>query len=98
MANMSTLYNKSKFLKNIENNTRPDAAQRRKVEMKTVTYVKDNVNFKANSVKSISHNLNTRDVAVKIFNKDGVEVKGKMDIIVRTGLILQQRNRLTAPG
>ena len=81
MANMSTLYNKSKFLKNIENNTRPDAAQRRKVEMKTVTYVKDNVNFKANSVKSISHNLNTRDVAVKIFNKDGVELKGKMDII-----------------
>jgi cell surface protein SprA len=78
---MSTLYNKSKFLKNIENNTRPDAAQRMKSEMKTVTYVKDNVNFRQNSVKSIVHNLNTRDVVVKIFNKNGEELKGKMEII-----------------
>ena len=53
MANLSTLYSKSKFLKNIENNTRPDAAQRMKVELKTVTYTKDNVNFKANAVKAI---------------------------------------------
>jgi cell surface protein SprA len=81
MANMSTLYGKSKFLKNIENNTRPDAALRMKTELKTVTYVKDNVNFKANSVKSVVHNLNTRDVVVKIFNKNGEEVKGKMEII-----------------
>ena len=51
MANLSTLYSKSKFLKNIENNTRPDAAQRMKAEMKTVTYTKDNVNFKANICK-----------------------------------------------
>ncbi|MBE3086965.1 MAG: cell surface protein SprA, partial [Bacteroidetes bacterium] len=46
MANMSTLYGKSKFLKSIEDNTRPDAAQRMKIELKTVTYAKDNVNFK----------------------------------------------------
>ena len=66
MANLSTLYTKSKFLKNIENNTRPDAAQRMKAELKTVTYTKDNVNFKANSVRAIIHNLKTRDVKVKI--------------------------------
>jgi cell surface protein SprA len=81
MANMSTLYNKVKFLKNIENNTRPEATQRKNAEMKTVTYVKDNVNFRANSVRAIIHNLNTRDVVVKIFDKNGAEVKGKMVVV-----------------
>ena len=81
MANMSTLYGKSKFLKSIEDNTRPDAAQRMKVELKTVTYAKDNVNFKVNAVKTINHNLNTKDVKVKIVGKSGEEVKGIMKIV-----------------
>ncbi|MCX6325468.1 MAG: cell surface protein SprA [Bacteroidia bacterium] len=81
MANMSTLYDKSKFLKKIENNTRPDAAKRMKGELITVTYAKDNVNLKANSVKAIYHNLNTKDVKVKIVGKNGVEVKGKMEVV-----------------
>ena len=49
MANFSTIYSKSKFLKRIESNTQPGAAQRMKAELKTVTYSKENVNFKANS-------------------------------------------------
>ena len=81
MANLSTLYTKSKFLKNIENNTRPDAAQRMKTELKTVIYEKDNVSFKANAVKAIYHNLNSKDVKVKIVDKNGKDVKGKMEII-----------------
>ena len=81
MANMSTLYGKSKFLKSIEDNTRPDAAQRMKIELKTVTYAKDNVNFKVNAVKAINHNLNTKDVKVKIVGKSGEEVKGIMKIV-----------------
>ncbi|MFA5817714.1 MAG: cell surface protein SprA [Bacteroidales bacterium] len=81
MANMSTLYSKSKFLKSIEDNTRPDAAQKMKVELKTVTYTKDNVNFKVNAVKAINHNLNTKDVIVKIVGKSGEEVKGNMKIV-----------------
>ncbi len=81
MANLSTLYSKSKFLKNIENNTRPDAAQRMKAEYETVTYAKDNVNFRPDAVKAIYHNLKTRDVKVRVVGKDGKEVKGKMDIV-----------------
>ncbi|MCX6256148.1 MAG: cell surface protein SprA [Bacteroidia bacterium] len=81
MANMSILYGKSKFLKNIENNTRPDATQRSKAELKTVTYTRENVSFKANTVKAIYHNLKTKDVKVKIVSKSGAEVKGKMEII-----------------
>ena len=81
MANMATLYGKSKFLKGIETNTRPDAAQRMKTDLKSVTYTKENVYFKAKSVKSIVHNLKTKEVKVKVVGKNGSEVKGKMEII-----------------
>ncbi len=81
MANLATLYGKSKFLKRIESNTRPDAGKRRKEELKTVTYTRDNVNFKAKSIKSIIHNLDTKDVKVKITGKNGAEVKGKMEVV-----------------
>jgi cell surface protein SprA len=79
MANLATLYSKSKFLKRIENDTRPDAAKRMKTELKSVTYTKENVDFKAKSVKSIIHNLGTTEVKVKVIGKNGQEVKGKID-------------------
>lgn len=81
MANLSTLYGKSKFLKRIENNTRPEAAQRMKAEMKTVLYAIDNINFRPNVPRAINHNLKSRDVKVRVFDKNGVEVKGKIVII-----------------
>ena len=81
MGNLSTLYTKFKFLKKIENNTQPGAAQKMKADLKTVIYSKDNISFKANVVKSIYHNLNTKDVKVKIVGKHGEELKGKLDIV-----------------
>jgi len=84
MANLSSLYTKLKFLKNIENNTMPGAAQKMKANLKTVTYTKENVSFKANVVKSIIHNLKTKDVKVKIVGKNGQEVKGKLEIVSDT--------------
>jgi cell surface protein SprA len=81
MANLATLYSKLKFLKNIENNTRPDAGQRMKADMKTLRYEKENVSFKPNAVKAIFHNLNSKDVKVKIVDKSGKDVKGKMEIV-----------------
>jgi cell surface protein SprA len=81
MANLATLYGKSRFLKNIENNTRPDAAQRRKPEYRTVTYTRTNVNFRPNAVRGIVHNLGTTDIKVKIVSDTGEEVKGDIDIV-----------------
>ena len=81
MANLATLYSKSKFLKKIENNTRPDAAQRIKAQTKTETYTKENVSFRPNAVRGIVHNLRTRDVKVKVVKKTGEEIKGKVDIV-----------------
>ena len=81
MANLTSLYSKLKFLKKIENNTKPGAAQKIKADLKTVTYTKENVNFKPNVAKSIVHNLKTRDIKVKVVKKSGEEVKGKMVIV-----------------
>ena len=81
MANLSSLYTKLKFLKSIENNTQPGAAQKMKADLRTVTYSKENVSFKANVVKPIIHNLNTKDVKVKIVGKRGEELKGKLEIV-----------------
>jgi len=80
-ANLATIYSKSKFLKKIESNTRPDARTRIKAETRTVTFTRENINFRANIVRSISHNLKTRDVKVKVTRKNGEEVKGKVDIM-----------------
>jgi cell surface protein SprA len=81
MANLATLYGKSRFLKNIENNTRPDAAQRRKPEYRTVTFTRNNVNFRPNTIRGIVHNLGTTDIKVKIVSDTGEEVKGNVDIV-----------------
>jgi cell surface protein SprA len=80
-ATFTTLYNKLKFLKNIENNTRPEAPVRSKPEYKTVTYSKDKINFRAKIVKAIIHNLKSKDVTVRVVDPKGVEVKGKVDVI-----------------
>ncbi|MCU0462031.1 MAG: cell surface protein SprA [Bacteroidales bacterium] len=80
-ANLATIYSKSKFLKKIETNTRPEARLRMKAETKTVTMKKENISFKANTVKGIVHNLKTKDVTVKVTRKNGEAVKGKVDIM-----------------
>ena len=81
MGNLATLYGKSKFLKKVENDTRPDAALRMKPEYKTVTYTRENLSFKPGAARGIVHNLKTKDVKVKVTNKDGTEVKGKMEVV-----------------
>jgi len=81
MANLSSIYTKSNFLKKIENDTRPEAAQRMQSQFKTVTYSKDNINLRPNIVRVIVHNLGTRDIKVKVVKKTGEELKGKVDIV-----------------
>ena len=78
-ATLTALYNKVKFFKNIENNTRPDAKKNRK-DYITVKYSKDKIAFKAKTPKAIIHNLKTKDVVVKVFNPAGKEVKGKVEV------------------
>jgi cell surface protein SprA len=52
-----------------------------KTEYKTETFTRNNVNFRADIMRPLVHNLRTKDVKVKIVKKDGSELKGKLDII-----------------
>lgn len=81
MANLATLYGKSKFLKNIENNTRPGASQRINSDFRTVTYTRNNITFRAKTRRVIAHNLKTRDVKVRIVKTDGSDLKGDLEIV-----------------
>ncbi len=81
MASLTTLYGKSKFLKQIENNTRPDAAQRMKREYKTITWSRSNISFRPKIIRGITHNLKTSDVKVRVTDKEGKEVQGQLDIV-----------------
>jgi len=81
MASLTTLYGKSKFLKQIENNTRPDAAQRMKPEFKTVTFSRSSISFRPKVPRAITHNLKTTDVKIKVTNKEGAEVQGQLEVV-----------------
>jgi cell surface protein SprA len=80
-ATLTTLYNKIKFLKEIENNTRAEAPVKSNQEYRTVSYTKDKINFKAKTARAIVHNLKSKDVTVKVVDSKGVEVKGKVQIV-----------------
>jgi cell surface protein SprA len=84
MASFTTLYNKSRFLRQIESNTRPDAGQRMKREYRTVTFSRSNINFREGIPRAIIHNLRTSDVKVRVTNKDGSEVEGRLEVVSET--------------
>ena len=79
MANLSSLYARSTFLQGIENRTRLGVQQ--PVEKVTVTYNRSDINLTANAIRPINHNLGTRDIRVKIVDRNGREVRGRTDII-----------------
>ncbi len=77
-ANLTNLYNKSEFLKNIERNTRPGAARSMQREYRTVNYRRESINLSAGEEQAVYHRLGTSDVKIKVFRPDGTEVKGRV--------------------
>jgi len=78
---LTTLYNKVKFFRTVENNTRPDARIRMKPEFNTVNFTRERVNFRQGTSRTITHNLKTRDVTVKVYDASGKEVTGKFVVV-----------------
>ena len=78
-ANLTNLYNMSNFLKTIERNTRPGAAQNMKKEYRTVNYTRENVKLESGRKRNIYHNLKTEDVKVVVRKPDGTTVTGRVD-------------------
>ncbi len=79
-GNMATLYNKSEFLKKIENNTRP-GAPKPNAGIETVVYTRDNNNFRTGQRRFINHDLRTRDITVRMMKPDGTQLKGRLEIL-----------------
>lgn len=78
--NFSTLFNKSKYLKGV-NQRFDQIAKGAAPKMKTVTYEEKNVKLRAKGSKSIDHNLKTENVKVKVFDSKGKEIRNiKVDV------------------
>lgn len=83
MGNFGTLYNKSKYLRdlydhyNLSNNTR----QQRKSQGKTVNYTQRNVKLTPGEPVTISHNLKTDDVSARAFDAKGHSIKGTLKAV-----------------
>ncbi len=78
---MLTLYNKVKFLKDVNQKfskagKKPDPKKTEKVSLDV-----DLAYLKADAAKTIKHELRTEDVVVKVFDSSGVEIKGEVKIL-----------------
>jgi cell surface protein SprA len=79
--NFTSLYNKSNYLKNINQKFDQMARGTAKPKvMKTVTYEEEDVNIRENAARTINHGLKTEDVVVKVYNEQGEEEKVEMEI------------------
>jgi len=80
-TNLVTLYNKIGFLKKINQKYSSAANKKKSKKLETITYREEKVNVKANRSKSITHDLNTDDVSVKVLDKNGKEIKGEVEVV-----------------
>lgn len=80
MSNFSTLYNKSKYLRdmydhyNLSNNTR----QQKKSGGKTVSFTQRGAKLSPGEPLTITHNLKTTDVSARAFDDKGHSLKGTL--------------------
>ncbi len=80
-ANMTNLYTKIKFLKEIEATTQPGAKSRMSLGYEEVNHTRNGLPLKAGKARIVNHNLKTKDVTVTVTGPDGASVKGKFEIV-----------------
>lgn len=93
--NFTTLYNKVPYLKNLnspagaKNNTakpakpgeeKKDPKKPDEPKVKIVNFEGENYNFRKDKPRMIKHKLKTEKVTVKVFDEEGKEVKGKVEV------------------
>lgn len=83
-ANFTNLYNKVKFLKEIEATTQPGGRQRMSLGYEDVNYSRRGITLRAGRARIISHNLKTRDVTVTVTAADGSVVNGRHEVVSDT--------------
>ncbi|MDR1680539.1 MAG: cell surface protein SprA [Prevotellaceae bacterium] len=75
-----SIYNKVPFLRNI-NNEFSTRGPTRPPEMVNKTYESPKMRFTANRRRTIRHNLKTADIRTQIFDANGKEIQGQVDVI-----------------
>lgn len=86
MANLSSIYNKSKYLKDTYTKYDWSSSNRRNgnknvQNTQTVKYTEKDVELKQGKSIKISHNLKTTDIAARAFDEKGRSVKGTLKAI-----------------
>ena len=79
--NFITLYNKVPYFKKLFKQDANKNKEKEPKKYKTVKYERDKTSVQANQPKVISHKLLTEDVTLKVYDSEGKEIKGKMDIV-----------------
>jgi cell surface protein SprA len=80
-ANLTNLYGKVKFLKEVEASTQPGARRRMSLGYEEVVHTRRGLIFKTGKPRIINHNLKTKDLTVTVTDRDGKPVTGKFDIV-----------------
>ena len=85
MANFSTIYNKSKYLKDTYNKYNWSSSNRNNnrnaSNTQTVKYTEQNVSMKQGKKIRIEHKLKTTDISARAFDERGRSVKGTLQAI-----------------
>ena len=83
-ATLTSLYNKIKFLKQI--NDEFDGRARAKVDMKEVKYESRKIKFVAGRKHTVNHKLGTNNITVKAYDSNGKEVRGNIQTIDKNSI------------
>ncbi|RPI43883.1 MAG: cell surface protein SprA, partial [Bacteroidetes bacterium] len=91
--NFVNLYNKVKYLKEINDKYRNAQTRQRETETRTKTrvYERDNIYIREGSPRFIAHNLRTRNITVEVFDENGQPAE------VETEILSETRIRITSP-
>ena len=79
--NLKTLYNQSKYLKDLSRKYRSSGSSKKKSTKQTVRYNKDGIDLKKGQPFIINHKLKTTDARVRMYDTNGRTARGKSEMI-----------------
>lgn len=78
--NFSKLYTKVKYLKEVDNSVSKNNRNKQK-KFKNVNYEQNNISLREKRAKTITHNLRTSEVTIKVTDDKGNEISGITEIV-----------------
>ncbi len=79
--NLLNLYNKSKYLKDVNQKYRSNRPKSTKPKKENVKFEANNISLKEGRKKTITHKLKTQEITIIVFDADGKPVKGTTEVI-----------------